>query len=235
VIDLNGHQIQCGLVERTALQYSRIMLVFPRASGAPPTYGLPGMFERGVVAGRAFVALEPSGPAMIVSIPRAQVASMWPMSNTGKEEGTKLVEMIQTLDAAPSGMRIDLVSIGIDGLTTDVASFSWLYEKWAFRVDIRLVFVVPAQFPGPVAVFPARPNGIRYGTFALADVAAAANNSPSATDSSVELVRIIQMVRDNKEDRDKGYKSLTSWTAGRANFRVCPSTKYDSGVDEDFF
>lgn len=199
VIDLNGHQIQCGLVGTTALPYSRIVLVFPRASGAPPTYGLLGMFERGAVAGRAFVALEPSAPAMIISIPRAQVASKWPMSNTGKEEGTKLVEMMQTLDASPSGMRIDLVSIGIDGLTTDVASFSWLYEKWGSRVDIRLVFIVPAQFPGPVAVFPARPNGIRYGTFALADVAAAANNSPSTTDSSAELVRIIKMLRD-KED-----------------------------------
>lgn len=200
VIDLNGHQIQCGLVETTALPYSRIVLVFPRASGAPPTYGLPGMFERGAVAGRAFVALEPSAPAMIISIPRAQVASKWPMSNTGKEEGAKLVEMVQTLDAAPPGMRIDLVSIGIDGLTTDVASFSWLYEKWGSRVDIRLVFIVPAQFPGPAAVFPARPNGIRYGIFALAEVAAAADKSPSATDTSAELVRIIQMVRDNKEE-----------------------------------
>ncbi|KAL2288922.1 hypothetical protein FJTKL_02810 [Diaporthe vaccinii] len=200
VIDLNGHQIQCGLVEATALPYSRIVLVFPRASGAPSTYGLPGMFERGAVAGRAFVALEPSAPAMIISIPRAQVASKWPTSNAGKEEGTGLVEMVQTLDAAPSGMRIDLVSIGIDGLATDVASFSWLYEKWGSRVDIRLVFIVPAQLPGPVAVFPARPNGIRYGIFVLADVAAAANKSPSATDNSVELVRIIQMVRDNKEE-----------------------------------
>lgn len=178
VIDLNGHQIQCGFVETTALPYSRIVLVFPRASGAPPTYGLLGMFERGAVAGRAFVALEPSAPAMIISIPRAQVASKWPMSNTGKEEGAKLVEMNQTLDAAPSGMRIDFVSIGIDGLTTDVASFSWLYEKWGSRVNIRLVFIVPAQFPGSVAVFPARSNGIRYGTFALADVAAATNNLP---------------------------------------------------------
>lgn len=200
VVDLNGHQIQCGLVEKPALPYSRIVLVFPRASGAPPTYGLLGMFERGAVAGRAFVALEPSAPAMIISIPRAQVASKWPMSNTGKEEGSKLVEMVQTLDAVQSGMRIDLVSIGIDGLTTDVASFSWLYERWGSRVDIRLVFIVPAQFPGPVTVFPTRPNGIRYGTFALADVEAAAKNSPSATDSSMELIRIIQMVRDNKEE-----------------------------------
>lgn len=213
------------------------------------------MFERSAVAGHAFVALESSAPAMVISIPRAQVASKWPMSNTGKEEGTKLVEMIQTIDAAPSGMRVDLVSIRIDGLTTDVARFSWLYEEWGSRVDIRLVFIVPAQIPGPVAVFPARPNGIRYGIFALADVAAAANKSPSATDSSVELVRTIQMVQDNKEEsvllpvpdevfsftdsffgsRDQGYKSLTSWTAGRANFRVCPLTKYDSSVDEDFF
>lgn len=200
VVDLNGHQIQCGLVETTALPYTRIVLVFPRASGAPPTYGLPGMFERGAVAGRAFVALEPSVPAMIISIPRAQVASKWPMSNTGKEEGSKLVEMIQTLDAAPSGMRIDLVSIGIDGLTTDIASFSWLHERWGSRVDIRLVFIVPAQFPGPAAVFPARSNGIRYGIFALADVVDAVNNSPSATDGSVELVRIIQMIRQSKEE-----------------------------------
>lgn len=195
VIDLNGNKIQCGLVETTALPYSRLVLVFPRASGAPPTYGLPGMFERGAVAGRAFVTLEPSDPAMIISIPRTQVASKWPMSNTSKEQGAKLVEMIQTLDAVQSGIKIDLMSIGIDGLTTDVASFSWLNEKWGSHVDIRLVFIVPNHFPGPVDVFPVRSNGIQYGIFALEYVVAAANKSSSATDGSKELLRIIQLVR----------------------------------------
>lgn len=68
------------------------------------------------------------------------------------------------------------------------------------RVDIRLVFIVAAQFPGPASVFPVRPNGIRYGVFALADVAAAANNSLSATESFVELVKIIRIVRESKEE-----------------------------------
>lgn len=199
VIELNGHKVQCGFVETTAQPYSRLVLVFPRASGAPPTYGLAGMFERGAVAGRAFVALE-SVPAMIISIPRAQVASKWPMSNTSKERGAKLVEMIQTLDAVQSGAKVDLVSIGIDGLTTDIASFSWLLEKWGSRVDIRLVFIVPGHFPGPASVFPVRSNGIRYGTFVLRDVVAAANKSPSATDGSKELLRIIELVRENKEE-----------------------------------
>lgn len=58
VVELNGHQIQCGLVETTALPYVRLVLAFPGASGAPPTYGLPGMFKSGAFAGRAYVALE---------------------------------------------------------------------------------------------------------------------------------------------------------------------------------
>ncbi|KAG8161506.1 hypothetical protein KVR01_008493 [Diaporthe batatas] len=210
VIDLNGNNVQCGFVETTAHSYSRLVLVFPRASGAPPTYGLSGMFERGAVAGRAFVALEPLVPALIISIPRAQVASKWPMSNTSKEKGSKLAEMIQTLDAVQPGARVDLVSIGIDGLTTDVASFSWLFDKWGSRVDIRLVFIVPGQFPGSASVFPVRSNGIRYGTFALKDVVAAASKSPSATDGSKELLRIIELVRENKEESSY---VLDGWTS----------------------
>ena len=121
---LNGKDIEAGLVDHPPNDYKRIIISFTRASSAPPTYGAQGMFDRGGIAAKAWSALRPECTPLIVSLPRARVASKWPLS-----EGQALVgEIRAVLNAAADGMTIELLSVGIDGLTADVPSLQWLYK-----------------------------------------------------------------------------------------------------------
>lgn len=160
----------------------------------------------------------------------ARTASKSPLS----EKSSQVGEMVTVLDAAPDDMRIDLLSVGINGLTTDLASFQWLQKTWGNRLHLRLVAVVPDWFPGTKEAFPVHENGIRYGVFEISDIAeCVANPEMSDNDLCKELVEIITSVRGMKEDRDDGYEKLVDVTVGRANFRVCPDSEHDSGLPID--
>ncbi|KIL87619.1 hypothetical protein FAVG1_09327 [Fusarium avenaceum] len=228
--ELNGTRIQAGFVCQQADDYQRIIIAFTRASSAPPTYGLQGMFVRAGTAAKAWSGLEPTSTSLITAIPRARVASKWPLEET--RATTK--EMITILNAAANGMTVELLSVGIDGLTTDVSSIQWLQSTWGHRLRLRLVIVVGQTFPGTMESFPVAANTIRYGEFELRDVCEVLMDpqTPGKANSK-ELVDLILQVREMKLDRDEGYTPLNRLTSGRANFRVCPDSAHESGVEED--
>lgn len=225
---LNGTTVQAGFVIQQADNYSRIVIAFTRASSLAPTYGLPGMFTRAAVAAKAWCRLEPDSKALIIALPRSRTASKEPL------EGTKALtsEMKLVLNAAADGMVVELLSVGIDGLTTHLPSLVWLQSNWGQRLRLRLIVVVAAEFPGTSTCFPTMPNTIRYGKFELTDICRVLDNPdvPGYANSK-ELVRCIQEIRELKLDRDDGYTTLNRLTSGRANFRVCPDSTTDSGVD----
>jgi len=228
--DLNGTRIQAGFVVQQADDYQRIIIAFTRASSAPPTYGLQGMFTRAGIAAKAWSSLVPTSISLIMAIPRARVASKWPLEET--RAVTK--EMITILNAAANGMTVELLSVGLDGLTTDVSSFQWLQRTWGHRLRLRLVIVVGQAFPGTMDSFPVAANTIRYGEFELRDISEVlVDPQVPGKASSKELVDLILQVREMKLDRDEGYTPLNQLTSGRANFRVCPDSAHESGVDED--
>lgn len=76
--------------------------------------------------------------------------------------------MISILNAAADGVTLELLSVGLDGLTTDVSSFTWLQSTWRHR--LRLVIVVSEAFLGTMGCFPVAANSIRYGEFELSGV-----------------------------------------------------------------
>ena len=230
LFSLNSTDVQIGLVEMPSGDYQRIVVAFTRASSAPPTYGAQGMFDRGATAAKAWATLRPDLSSLLVSLPRARVASKWPLS----EKRSLVGEMISVLDAAADGMGIDLLSVGIDGLTTDLASLEWTYETWGHRLHLRLVVVVPSGFDGSQLHFPTLASGIRYGTFELSElykVLRSPQEHPNAKYD--ELVDLISRIRRLKDNRENGYMDLGNLTSGRANFRVCPVSQFDSGADED--
>ncbi|KAL4728503.1 hypothetical protein ACLX1H_005252 [Fusarium chlamydosporum] len=228
--ELNGTRIQAGFVRQQGDDYQRIIIAFTRASSAPPTYGLQGMFTRAGVAAKAWSGLEPTSTSLIMAIPRARVASKWPLEET--RAVTK--EMVTILDAAADDMTVELLSVGLDGLTTDVSSLRWLQSTWGHRLRLRLVIVVGQAFPGTMDSFPVAANTIRYGEFELRDVSEVlVDPQTPGKANSKELVDLISQVREMKLDRDEGYTPLNQLTSGRANFRVCPDSAFESGVDED--
>lgn len=227
---LNGRDIQAGIVENPET-YQRIVISFTRASSAPPTYGSQGMFDRGATAARAWVAITPqAGTSVIVSLPRARMPSKRPLQNTD----SLISELQNVLNAAPDQMAIELLSVGINGLTTDVGSLIWIFNKWS-RLNIRLVFVVPNEFPGSQIAFPTLSNGVRYGNFVLSDVVRSTQSSMEGsvpTERCSELLHWLHQIRNYKDDREAGYAELALVTFGRANFRVCPLSESESGIDE---
>lgn len=227
---LNGKDIQAGIVLKQADDYTRIAIAFTRASSAPPTYGLQGMFDRARVAAKAWVRLSPLQSSLMIALPRARVASKWPLEETR----SLVAEMHSVLNVAADGMTIELLSVGIDGLTTDLSSLQWLQTTWGHRLRLRLVIVVSPSLPGTMGTFPTAPNGIRYGEFELADVCEVLMDPETKGKARPkEFVEIIQTIREMKLDRDEGYTPLNAWTSGRANFRVCPDSAHESGVNEE--
>lgn len=229
-ITINGTRLQTGFITQQADHYQRIVMSFTRASSAPPTYGLEGMYIRAGVAAKAWSGLDPTSSSLIVAIPRARVASKWPLEETR----SVVKEMISILNAAADGMTVELLSVGLDGLTTDVSSFTWLQSTWGHRLRLRLIVVVSEVFPGTMGCFPVAANSIRYGEFELGEVFDVIEDpeTPGKTNAK-QLINLIGEVRRMKLDRDEGYTSLNKLTSGRANFRVCPDSVYESGVDED--
>lgn len=122
-MELNGSSVQAGFVSQDA-GFRRIIIAFTRASSHPPTYGQDGMFQRGATAARSWAALQPGLPALIVSIPRCRV----PSKRAFADNGSGIGEMVSILNALPKGAMVEILSIGIDGLTTDLASLQWLYD-----------------------------------------------------------------------------------------------------------
>lgn len=231
------------------MPYRRIAIVFARASGCPPP-PLVRLAKACLNEARwqrePSLSWEPDITALIITaVPRANMASKRPMGNTTKLQGTKLAEMIGVLDAATNGMRVDLLSVGINGLTTDVDSFVWLQEKCGSRLQIRVVVAVPSTFPGTKITFPAAANGIRYGAFALQDLAeAAATNDDSLVGTPAgELIKIFRQIRADKVgragallficcdmplsliiSREEVYQNLSGWIFGRTTITVCPDS-----------
>ena len=188
------------------------------------------MFDRGATAGRAWCSLVPGKPATLAVLPRARVASKSLMS----ERTTLVGEMEAILNALSQGTRVELVSVGVDALTTAEENFTWLNTNWS-HLSIAIVIIVPATFPGSKKTFPLAENGIRYGVFELSLLAAAipAIQAGQPCGSRYkELLRLLESIRNAKKDTDVGAKVLVDLTVGRANFRVCPDSEWDSGVDE---
>jgi len=191
-VTINGIRLQAGLVESTG--NDRYVLVFTRASSAPPTYGSTGMFERASTAGRAWCRLTPEKSTTIIAIPRARVASKSPMD----DKTSLLGEMKAVLDALTEGSQVEMLSISIDGLTTHVSSFEWLRKTWP-HLRLLLVVAVPEPFPGSLDIFLKASNGIRYGQFDIAEIAATVEGSQLFPRAKA-LLDILQYIYVAKEE-----------------------------------
>ncbi|KAI8676913.1 hypothetical protein NCS56_00580300 [Fusarium sp. Ph1] len=152
-----------GFITQQADDYQRIAIAFTRASSAPPTYGLEGMYVRAGAAAKAWSNLNPTSTSLIVAILRARVASKWLLEVT-RSVGN---EMVSILNVSADNMNAELLSVGLDGLTTDVSSFQWLQSTWGHRLRLRLVTMVSEAFPRTLDCFPVATNTIRYGEFEL--------------------------------------------------------------------
>ncbi|KAL6356470.1 hypothetical protein LRP88_10067 [Fusarium phalaenopsidis] len=162
-ITINDNRLQTGFITQQADDYQRIAIAFTRASSAPPTYGLEGMYVRAGAAAKAWSNLNPTSTSLIVAILRARVASKWLLEVT-RSVGN---EMVSILNVSADNMNAELLSVGLDGLTTDVSSFQWLQSTWGHRLRLRLVTMVSEAFPRTLDCFPVATNTIRYGEFEL--------------------------------------------------------------------
>ncbi|KAL2203992.1 hypothetical protein CC79DRAFT_1400246 [Sarocladium strictum] len=226
--DLNGTQIQAGFVVQQSDNYQRIIIAFTRASSHPPTYGMQGMFDRAGVAAKAWSQLATESSSLILALPRARVASAWPLEET--RANTR--EMKNVLDAAADGITVELLSIGLDGLTTDLQSLSWLQQTWGNRLRLRLVVAVGKSFPGSEGTFPVAANEVRYGVFDLRDISEVLLDPQTPGKANTkELVELISEARELKLENGASAR-LVDLTSGRANFRVCPDSQFESGVNE---
>ncbi|KAM6539551.1 hypothetical protein FALCPG4_001349 [Fusarium falciforme] len=197
---INGTRLQAGLITQQADDYQRIIIAFTRTSSVPPTYGLEGMYIRAGAAAKAWSNLNPTSTSLIVAIPRARVASKWSLEETR----SVVTEMISILDAAADDMTVELLSVGLDSLTTDVSSFQWLQSTWGHRLRLRLVTLAELSWDRWIVC--QSPNTIRYGEFELRDVSEviADPHTPGKTNAK-ELIDLIGEARRMKLDRDDGF------------------------------
>jgi hypothetical protein len=191
-----GERSKFGVIQNDNI-YDRVVIVFTRASSLAPTYGIEGMFQRCATAGKAWCALEPSKRSLIVGIPRVNCASKTPL---GQIKDAKIPEMKNLLDSLQDGTTVELISVGIDGLTTDVSSLQWLYDTYG-RLELRLIVIVPTKFAGSEKSFPEAKNGIRYGRFTIEDIVDTMDGDPTTDNgTSKELLEILTLIREAKEE-----------------------------------
>ncbi|MCJ1308102.1 hypothetical protein MMC25_001754 [Agyrium rufum] len=218
-----GHSVvQAGVVdEDPAGEYSTIVIAFTRASSSAPTYGKEGMFERATVAGKAWNRLVHANLSNVAhfNIPCRGVSSVW-MWTARK---ARIKEMFDILDAVPDGARVDLLSVGLDGLTSSAANFASLHERYPALV-IRVVVIAPDDFIGTQQAFPQAANSIRYGVFSLSSIVEVqAQAKTTQNDHAAEYLNLLEIVTT---------RALLNLTIGRANFRASPLSEFASGVDE---
>lgn len=208
--------------------WTRVVLSMARSSNVSPTYGRTGMIQRATVAADAWVRLQPNDTALVVVHTRTRVSSCEDLST--KEAYIQEIRRLLSAADRRIGTRVELLSIGIDGFSTNTRSLAWLHSEYP-NVDIRLVYVVPERFPEQQEGFPTLSNRIRYGQFAIADIAAVVGGlSPNALDSTGRLVALLNTINGGKSGQLGGTR-YKDWTGDRGGFRVDPDTQLESGVD----
>lgn len=189
------------------------------------------MIQHATTAGNAWIQLRPQDLALLVVHTRTGVSSC---ADLGSKEGY-VQEILRLLKAAslypgPGSLTVELLSVGIDGFARTqqalpgcVASI----QTW------RIIYVVPTGFPEPETLFSTLSNGIRYGQFVLADIAAVVENPGiEGFASTKKLVQLLDYISGAKSRQVVG-RPYTDWTGDRSRFRVCPNSVLDSGVDPE--
>ncbi|KAH0362797.1 hypothetical protein KCU65_g7787, partial [Aureobasidium melanogenum] len=209
---INGVPVYTGFV-KVVQDPERIVVCFTRASSFPPTYGGNGMFIRGKEAAKAWADLRLS---FYTTVDDQVVLN----------PDTNLSELQDILDAAQQSQVVDLLSVGFDAFTTNLPSLEALSERYG-HLQINLVFAVPDHFPRQ-DLFPRMSIGVRYGQIRLSELDAHRKGNMNS-DMAACVEEFCQAVNLRKEHVAFS-TNLQELTRGRANFRISPDTKTDSGV-----
>lgn len=101
------------------------------------------------------------------------------------------------------GTRTELLSVGLDKLTTDVDSFEWLRTEYGHLL-IYIVVIVASDSPVDDDVFPVASNGICYGVFELTKIVKTLKvrrgGSGEQDAKCMELIRLLEMIRACKRN-----------------------------------
>lgn len=168
---MEGKSVRCSAWQMFD-EPSCIIVAFTRTSGNRPLqYGSAGMFRRAQRAAEAFAELYNERSPILLAIPRQATTSRAIFFDEQHRNvgSPALAELWRVLDAAKAGRDVYLLSVGVDGFSTQIANYVAIAENYS-HLNITVVLVVQTTCAGSEEVFQTASTGIRYGIIPIATI-----------------------------------------------------------------